>query len=308
MVDVSVKERFKIALDALVAKLREDPYVLAVVVAGSMSHDVVWDKSDIDLIIVTQEVKIRYTALNLTEDDVNIHAYLFPRSNFMRCLQGSIRSSFVHSLIAKGTLLYTRDETIAQAFEARNEFGKRDQQVQALRWAAGALPAMYKAEKWLTVRRDCEYSALYLLFCVNSLAGIEAVLHGEITGREVIHQAMRLNPEVFNELYLKRMQGNNKPEDLARALEIIQAYLRTRTNEIFGPVLEYLAESRTVRSATDITDHFLKNMQIEGIDTVCEYLADEGIVRKLSSPVRVTEKSKISVEESAYYYDPDDII
>ena len=44
---------FTAALAALVADLKEDRSVLAVVLCGSLSHDTVWEKSDIDLAVVT---------------------------------------------------------------------------------------------------------------------------------------------------------------------------------------------------------------------------------------------------------------
>ncbi len=70
--NITVKQRFESALKILVDKLKQDNYVLGVVLLGSMSHDVVWDKSDIDLLIVTQEVKRRFPGLNLTQEGVNI--------------------------------------------------------------------------------------------------------------------------------------------------------------------------------------------------------------------------------------------
>ena len=40
-----------------------------------------------------------------------------------------------------------------------------------------------------------------------------------------------------------------------------------------------------------------------GEEDVARLMADEGIVRKLSAPVRLTEKSRVDVEEAAYYYE-----
>src|SRR6266581_1286178 len=45
------------ALESLVAKLKQDRYVLAAILYGSLSHDQVWEKSDIDLMIVGREEK-----------------------------------------------------------------------------------------------------------------------------------------------------------------------------------------------------------------------------------------------------------
>lgn len=305
MTSDDVQARFQRALANLVDKLKQDNYVLAAILLGSMSHDTVWEKSDIDLLIVTQEVKCRYASLSLTEDDVNIHAWMSTRSEFKRQIEGSLRSSFMHSMLSKGTLIFTQDETIRDIFESRHAFGGLDRQIQLLRHACIALPALYKAEKWLTVRRDLDYTALYILFCVQEIAAIEVVAQGEITGREVLQQALNYNPEFFKPVYTDLLRGGSTYESLDAAIEQIKAYLRHNLGSVFKPVLDYLAESGTVRSTTEITDHFSKQMQTGFVDGVCEWLADEGIIRKVSTPVRITEKSRVAVEEAAYYYDPE---
>ncbi len=300
-----VQERYRRALDSLVGKLKEDSTVLAVVLMGSMSHDVVWEKSDIDLLIVTTEVKLKSSALFLTEDDVNIHAYLYTRSAFRKSLDGSMQSTFVHSLLSHGTMLFTRDVSLAEAYEARHEYGGRDRMAVAMRHTSCVIALLAKAEKWLTVRRDAHYCLVYILTTVQYLAGIETALQGEIAGREVIQQAIRLNPPFFTAVYTHLLENEHTLEAMQTAIIAIQKYLKTRAFEVFVPVLEYLEQERTARSATEIADHFAHNMRVEGVETLCEWLADEGIIRKIAVPVRVTEKSKISVEEAAYYFDGD---
>jgi predicted nucleotidyltransferase len=49
----SVHQTFTAALDALVKDIKRDRAILAVVLCGSLSHDTVWAKSDIDLVLVT---------------------------------------------------------------------------------------------------------------------------------------------------------------------------------------------------------------------------------------------------------------
>jgi hypothetical protein len=48
----TVHQKFSAALDDLVAQIKEDRSILAVILCGSLSHDTVWAKSDIDLVLV----------------------------------------------------------------------------------------------------------------------------------------------------------------------------------------------------------------------------------------------------------------
>lgn len=295
--------KYERALNTLVDKLKQDPYVLGAILCGSLSHDVVWEKSDIDLLVITQEVKHRAEGYTLIEDGVIIHAFLKTRSAFRHMLEGSLRSSFMHSLLVKGRLLFTRDDTLTELFEQRHYFGARDREIQLLLHGATVLPTLLKAEKWLYVKKDCNYCLVWLLATVTSLAKIEAVFHSEITGREVIHQALRLNPTFFEFIYTDLLQGDPTPERLTEALQAIHRYLTEKIPILYKPLLNYLQEAGTVRSTTEIDHYFAKQMGIEFIDMACEWLADENVIQKVSTPLRLTEKSRVDVQEAAYYYD-----
>ena len=50
-------ERFHAALETLVGAIKQDRSILAAILCGSLSHDTVWEKSDIDLVLVTMDDK-----------------------------------------------------------------------------------------------------------------------------------------------------------------------------------------------------------------------------------------------------------
>src|ERR1700683_1931609 len=110
----SIQKQFKEALDDLVAQLKMDRSILAAILCGSLSHDMVWAKSDIDLALVTiDDKKVEAASLALYAGGVNVHAFLMPRAEFRKTVEGAVGNSFMHSLLAKGSLLYTHDATIA---------------------------------------------------------------------------------------------------------------------------------------------------------------------------------------------------
>ena len=73
----AIRERFSSALDALVDHVKKDRSILAAMLCGSLSHDVVWEKSDIDLMLVTVDDKDIKTsdlppALHARRDDRDV--------------------------------------------------------------------------------------------------------------------------------------------------------------------------------------------------------------------------------------------
>jgi hypothetical protein len=296
-------ERFHSALESLIDKIKRDRSVLAAILCGSLSHDTVWDKSDIDLVLVTaDDKKAADEGVALYADGINVHAMLMPRAEFRKTVEGAIRNGFEHSLLAKGRLLYTHDETIAGLCQQLHVIGERDIELQLLQAAGAALPAVYKAHKWFRTRRDLEYTALWILYAATALARVEVLSARLLADREVLPQAMKLNPAFFKIVYIDLLNTKKTEKNVQAALSVIDGYLAERAADLFGPVTAHLREVGEARSITEIDDHFKRNFGIGCVSGICEYLADQGLIGKAPLPVRLTRKSNVDVEELAFFY------
>ena len=299
----SARQAFTAALDVLVEQLKRDRSILAALLCGSLSHDTVWEKSDIDLLLVTiDDSKVKGDGIALYADGVNVHACLVPRREFRKVVEGSLQNSFMHALLAKGRLLYTHDETIARLCQGLHELGARDREIQLLRAATGALPALYKAHKWLVTRGDLEYTALWILYTATSLAEIEIIGAGMVADREVIPRAMKLNPDLFETIYTRLLNTKKTRASVEAALAAVDCYLADRAPALFAPVVAYLREAGETRSCAEIEDHFTRHLGVSNVTTACEYLADQGTIGKVSIPARLTKKSNVDVQEMAFVY------
>src|SRR5262245_58347498 len=302
-------ERFTRALDALVAGIRQDRAILAAILCGSLSHDTVWEKSDIDLVLVTiDDQKVPSGSISLDADGVNVHAWLTPRTQFRKLVEGSLRSSFMHSLLAKGRLLYTHDDTVAALCPRPQGIGERDRQLQALRAGINAIGPLDKAHKWLVTRGDLHYAALWLLYSASAFAQIEVTAAGQLLDREVIPQAAKLNPSFFTIVYTDLLSTKKTEKMVRAALDAADDYLRSRAPVLFAPVLEHLREVREARSATELEAHFTRNLDVQGVTLACEYLAHIGLIGKASVATRLTKRSTIDVQEQAFVHlgEPED--
>jgi hypothetical protein len=299
----SVQRQFAEALDALVEQVKGDRSVLAAILCGSLSHDVVWAKSDIDLVLVTADDKAsRRESVSLYAGGLNVHALLLPRAEFRKVAEGSARNSVMHSFLAKGRLLYTHDQTIADLCGRLHEIGSRDTQVQLLRAATGALALIDKAHKWLVTRGDLDYAALWILYAATPLAQVEVIGAGQLADREVIPRAMKLNPAFFKVIYTGLLNAKKTRKAVQAALDAVDGYIAERAATLFAPVIDYLREVGEARSCTEIEDHFRRNFDVGSVTTACEYLADQGLIGKASVPVQLTKKSNVQVQELAFFY------
>ena len=302
MTQRTVAEKFTAALDALVDDLKKDRSVLAAILCGSLSHDTVWEKSDIDLALVTiDDSKSMQGDRTINADGVNVHAILVPRAKFRTLVEGTLRNSFMHSLLAKGRLLYTHDDTIAALVEHLHSIGQRDTEVQLLHVGSAAIGSIHKAHKWLITRGDLDYSSLWILYSATPLAQIEVLSRRMLVDREVIPQALKLNPGFFKIVYSDLLNAKKTRKNVEGALAAVDKYMSDRATKLFAPVIDHLRDVGETRSCTEIADHFVKNFGIRDVTGICEYLADQGLIGKASTAVQLTKRSTMEVQELAFY-------
>jgi hypothetical protein len=299
----TLHQHFTAALDGLVAQLKPDRSILAAILCGSLSHDTVWAQSDIDLALVTiDDSKVDGGHISLNADDVNVHAFMMPRTKFRQLVEGALSHSFMHSLLSKGRLLYTHDETIADLCERLRAIGARDRRIQLLQSALEALSSISKAHKWLVTRGDLDYTALWLLYAATPLAQIEAISAGRLVDREVVLQALALNPSFFKKIYTDLLNARKTRKAIEGALAAVDEYMAKRSPQLFAPVIDYLRDAGEARSASEIETYFKRQLDVGNATTACEYLADQGTIDKVSIAARLTRRSNVDVQELAFVY------
>src|SRR5262249_1586705 len=86
------------------------------------------------------------------------------------------------------------------------------------------------------------------------------------------------------------------------ALDAIDRYLAERAPSLFRLVLEHLQDVGEIRSSTEIDTYFKRNFNIDGVTAACEYLSDRGLIVKASTPVHLTRRSNVMVQEMAFVF------
>jgi hypothetical protein len=123
-----------------------------------------------------------------------------------------------------------------------------------------------------------------------------------LADREVILQAMTLNPAFFKIVYADLLNAKKTQKSVQAALDAIDRYVAERAPALFALVIDHLREAGEARSSSEIEAHFTRNFDVGGVTTACEYLADQGLLGKASTPVRLTRKSHVEVQELAFFY------
>jgi len=299
----SLQQTFDAALESLVDQIKGDRSILAAILCGSLSHDAVWEKSDIDLVLVTiDDQRVPAANVALCANGVNVHALLMPRTEFRKIAEGALANSFVHAFLAKGRVLYARDQSVADLCTRLREIGERDTQIQLLQALTAALPPIDKAHKWLMTRGDLDYTALWILYAATPLARVEVVGAHLVADREVIPQALALNRAFFQIVYSDLLNARKTRRQVQGALDAVDGYVADRAPRVLAPLIDHLRDAGEARAASEIESHFTRHFGVSGVTTACEYLAAQGLIGQAATPLRLTKRSNVDVQELAFFY------
>jgi uncharacterized protein len=295
----SLRARYRAAVDAFVAKVKSDPSVIAVIVCGSLAYDMIWEKSDIDMMIVIRDQVVKDGTYSVVEDGIVINADIVTRSGIRRALERSLGGSFLQSVLAKGTVAYSSDESFTEFFEEQKLIGEDDVALSVLHGAGELIGILEKAEKCLRVKNDLAHAQYYLLMAAEAVAHMELCRAGEPYSRRAIERALELHPEAVTPFYTGAMSGLLDGSGIQDRLETLRAYLDGLVDVFKKPVLTFMADQE-IKTATVIARHF--GMEAHFIVHVFEYLVEKGVIERVSRTIRPTPKGKPAVEEIGYLY------
>lgn len=291
--------RYQEATDSFISKLKCDPNVIAAILSGSLSYDQVWEKSDIDMTLIVRDQSLKNDSFCLVEDDITINTTIVPRSGFKRFLESLSGGSMLHSYFSKGKIIYSTDESLYEYLDEYKNIGK-DDLAQTIMFDACELHYYYeKSMKWLKVKEDRLYAQYYLLKAAEVFARMEVALNGEIPTREAIRKAQLLNPSLISVYYDKAMSYQYSNEEISAAIDQMDRYMEQHLDIIKKPVLDYMSDGE-MKTVTMISKYF--HIDSHFIIGLLDYLAEKGLIAKVSQTIRITPKSKLAVEEITYQY------
>jgi len=305
-----LQKRYLQAVESLCERLKADSNVIAVILEGSLSHDQVWEKSDIDMEIIVNDNSSSNPDICLIEDGIYINGKIKTRSEFRQRVARATRGSITHSYFSLGTMVYCKDESVREIFESINvddEIGERDRSYALMERTQWILWRLCKAEKWLKVKSDVRYSYLWITETLKHIAAIEVLLNNNIPSREVILQALKYNSPIIEKLYVGLMDERKNSINISQSIDMIYEYLRQRMDIICKPILDYFDKANDMRPLSTIAQDFNNNLHTEVICEICEWLCEEGILVKDISQTHLTNKSSSIVYEPAYFKVDSDI-
>lgn len=296
-----VTHRYQKALDTFVEKARQDPNVNAVILMGSLAYDQVWQKSDVDLLVVVRDQKLETRDYCIDEDNIILNVALITRSAFRAMLGRTRAGDFLHSLHARSKVIYTIDESIAEYLAEIQHLGTDDIELTFFQLVCHLVGLMEKIEKWLVVKNDPLYAQFYILKTSTVLADMKLLLAKESPNRESVRRVMELDPDFIVPFYERPMTAPMTQQEVYASLALMRQFLQDNLALISRPALRFM-EDGELKTVTMLVSHF--GIDSHGIYHVFDFLTEMGVVQKVTQTIRITPKGKKLLEETAFIYIP----
>ena len=199
----------------------------------------------------------------------------------------------MHSFLAKGRLLYTHDETIADLCARMSEIGERDTDGPAPPRGDSRPRANLQSPQMVSSpAATSNYTALWLLTAAMPLAQIEIIGRKLLADREVLPQAIELNPAFLQDRLRRPAQHQENPQKRPGRTRCRRRYLAERAPTLFAPVIDHLREVGEVRSCTEIEDHFKRNFDVGGVTPGVRIPGRPATDRQGLFPVQLTKTKR----------------
>lgn len=290
-----VQADYQSAIDELTKKVEKDEYVLNLMLAGSLSYDTVWEKSDIDVMIVTRDEPYRVRRVFI-EKDVFIEGEVVTRDHFRKGTHRVKDGSIFHSYFWKSKLLFSRDDTIKDMYENVQNMGSRDLEDLLLLNYIFCKDLINKAYKALYVKDDPHFALNFIMSGIRRMASIEVLLNRTIPLRESTIQALEFNPEFFKEIFTAMIHTQVKSmEVISEVLEKMEDYLDEHLKDFIQPVLRLLEKEKEM-THYDLKSHFSDIW----LPVDLREFIDRGFIRQTETPFRFTKKSSVEMMQPAY--------
>lgn len=284
MENTELRKQFNMAKDSFIEKIEKNKKCLAAFLYGSNSHDLIWEWSDLQILIIIED-GYKWPIMNAIEHDIPINTDVRKKTDFLKLMASATMTHIDICTFSKSTPLFVKDPVIQKCFDDMFYIGERDKEAEMILGFSHVVWCMNKAEKNYYVKKNVENTIYFLFKAAETIAWLEVAKHKLFPEREIIAQAKLLNPELFQKIY-DRMIYEPVTESLAEEILMINLdYLKKNTEEVYRPVLVHLQKYGDL-------DKFSMPMRSNGYGLDLLWLCRMGILEREIKPLTITTLSE----------------
>lgn len=286
---------YEIALN----KFKKNKYVIAVVVYGSMISGDIWEKSDIDFMVITREPgktdKIYSKVL-----DVPVHINYISKSIFVDSYNNTLKGGTFHKAFFMGKLVYCIDEEIKEIHNSTRFYSDRDISIRNIEIFCNLINSVHYAKKFMDTGKY-ETSFQWCVEVLKNYARVMMNSKGHITDKDILSFAVNMNSKVEN-IFVTLNDDKPLLGRLNYIIEATEKFIMSNIESISKPLIAFMEQSESPCSASDIQNSSeFKQVDVD-INVLLELLSSVGYIKEKNRRY-LAKGEEYLIDEIVYYKD-----
>lgn len=285
------------ACEIALTKFKNNDKVLAIVVYGSIISGDIWEKSDIDFLVISKEEN-KMDTIHSKILDVPMHINYISKDIFVDSYNNMLKGGTFHKAFFMGKLVYCIDETIEEIHNSTRFYSDRDKSIRNIEILCNLLNSMHFAKKYMmTGKHETAFQ-----WCVEVLKNYARILmnsNGHITDNDILSFAVNMNTNVEN---IFVTLNDDKPilGRLNYIIESTEKFISLNAEIIAKPLILYLRQHRKPFSSADIQGSEEFKQVDADINILLETLSSMGLIKEKSRKY-MTGGNQYLIDEIVYY-------
>lgn len=281
------------AFSSIKEDLEKNKHVLAVLAYGSMVSGDLWEGSNIDLLVVIDNLINDIKDINLTLNEVPIHLKLISKNNLM-----NNSNKKIDEILITSRLIICNDLSIRKIHDELRYVPDIEKEKMNLVYLGETLKAINVLNKYLYNNR--RYTAFELsLKAMESFAKLYINNNGYLVSKDSINMAISLNDsfkEIVDKIFFEQV---NKEEAIKELITYIKNYLNVNLKQSSRILIDYIKDKDNW-----VTPQLLKEEELfKGLYINMEVILNELYKNKILNR-KILEQSLngFRYKENVYYY------
>jgi uncharacterized protein len=265
------------AYESTVSKLKANNQVIAVVVYGSMVSGDVWEESDIDFLIITNE-KNKTENIYTKACNIPVHINYLSKDVFISSYKNLLKGGTFHKAFFTGKLVYCSDDDIRNIHMSARFYGDRDINIRNVDMLTHLVNSLHYTKKYYTTHKF-ETSYQWCIETLKNYARLLMNMNGHITDKDILSFAVNMDDNI--EKLFKLFNSNMSVRDkIGEILSQIDEFIDLNIEVLSQPIVDFLREKRTQLSIQDIQNSNEFRLVDGDLNGLLERLSDAGIVKE----------------------------
>lgn len=283
----------------LVDELKNKDEILGVMVFGSIVTGDLWDESDIDLFVISNEDMKGIRNIYIEEDDISVHVKLMNKNTFVELVEKNLKGGYIHRIFTSCKLVFSKDNDITNLYDMGRCYPDIDRERWNMVYLSNSLKNIGVCKKYLA--NDGAYTAyISVVKSIEEFSKLYINLSGYMISKDAITMAANLNDdfkEHVDNLFFNREEIS---ESMEKIIEFMEENINMNLRKITSILLEYMRKKDEFLSAEDIMhDTLFKNFNI-ALEDILQKLYESEIIKRETREYK-TESGKTLFKENVYY-------